>query len=101
MKLDIKIGDKVQVNQGKFAGKEAKILFLDKKNKRARLEGLKKHKVKTKKGDSKDLHGTFHFSSLTLVKPEQPKKEEKTEAPAETTKTEAPKEDAKAEEKKD
>jgi len=70
MKLGIKIGDKVVVTTGKLAGKEAAIVFIDKKNKRVRLEGLKVIKAKTKKG-TKDLHGTFHLSSLkALAKPE-------------------------------
>lgn len=76
MKLEIKQGTKVQVLTGKFAGKEASVLFVDKKTKRVKLDGLKKHKVKTKKGESKELHGTFNYSHLKLIKSEEPKKEE-------------------------
>lgn len=78
MKLEIKVGSKVKVTQGKFAGKDSKVIFIDKKNLRFRLDGLKVIKSKGKKG-GKDLHGTFHLSSLSLIKPEQP-----TEASAET-----------------
>lgn len=73
MKLEIRSGDKVQVIKGKFSGKEAKVLFIDKKTGRSRLEGLKKIQVKTKKGESKELHGTFHLTSLKLLKQEPPK----------------------------
>lgn len=72
MKLEIKVGDKVKVTQGKFEGKESKVVFIDKKNLRFRLDGLKVIKSKSKKGAGKDLHGTFHLSSLQLIKPEQP-----------------------------
>lgn len=68
MKLGIKIGDKAKVIKGKFAGKEADVLFIDKKNLRVRLNGLKKLSLKTKKGD-KEVHGTFHLSSLQIQKP--------------------------------
>jgi len=91
MKYSIKIGDKVKITKGKFSGKEDKVLEIDKKNNRIKLEKLKKDKVKTKKGD-KELHGTFHISSVAALKVvEKPKKEE---APAEAA--EAPKEEAAA-----
>jgi ribosomal protein L24 len=70
MKLAIKVGDKVQVVVGKLAGKEAAIIFIDKKNNRVRLEGLKVVKAAKGKKGGKDLHGTFHVSSLkALPKP--------------------------------
>ena len=67
MKLAFKIGDKVKVLRGKLAGKEAVVQFIDKRSKRVRLEGLKKIKS-TKKG-GKELHGTFHINSLSVIKP--------------------------------
>jgi ribosomal protein L24 len=69
MKIELKVGDKVKVNVGKFAGKEDTVQFIDKKSKRVRLESLKKQKVKTKKGQ-KDLHGTFALANLTVLKAE-------------------------------
>lgn len=97
MKLAIKPGDKVRVIKGKLAGKEASIIAIDKKAKRVRLEGLKKKKVKTKKGKEKELHGTFHVSSLRIIKPEPPK--EKEAAPREETASkEVPKGKAEAKE---
>lgn len=77
MKSTLKIGDKVVVTKGKYLGKEDKILACDKKNNRIRLEVLKKQPVKTKKG-AKEIHGTFHVSSLKLIAPEKPKEVEKT-----------------------
>lgn len=76
MKLALKTGDVAIVKKGKLAGKEGKILEIDSKNKRVKVEGLKKSK-----SGSKDLHGTFHINSL--IKKEEPKKE----AAAETTET--------------
>lgn len=67
MKIALKVGDKVRVLAGKFTGKEDVVSFIDKKNGRVRLETLKKQKVKTKKG-TKDLHGTFHLTSLKSLK---------------------------------
>lgn len=100
MKMPLKVGDKVKVLLGKYAGKEDKVAFIDKKNLRVRLEKLKKEKIKTKKGEAKELHGTFYLRNLELVKEEkpaeQPKEQESTEeSPAEETKAEA--EEAKAE----
>ncbi len=71
MKLAFKVGDKVKVLRGKYIGKEAVIQFIDKRSNRCRLDGLKKIKVKTKK-DSKELHGTFHITSLQVIKAEAP-----------------------------
>lgn len=65
MKLAIKIGDKATVLTGKFAGKQAEVTAIDKRNLRVQLAGLKKQTVKTKKGN-KDLHGTFHVTSLKI-----------------------------------
>jgi len=89
MKLAIKIGDKVQVTKGTSYGKEAKVVEIDKKNNRYKLDSLKKSKSKGKGG--KELHGSFHVASLRLLKAEPPKKEEKpaTEAPAKEAKKEA------------
>ncbi len=131
MKLGIKIGDKVEVIKGKFAGQKSTIAKIDKRTKRIVLEDLKKQKVKTKKNETKELHGSFHFLSLKVIRPEKPKVEEepkqaeapKTEGDAakaepvkaeakEETKVEAkenkkeekkeePKKEAKAEEKKE
>jgi ribosomal protein L24 len=67
MKFSYKVGDKVQVTVGKHAGKEAAISSIDKKAKRLQLDGLKKQKIKTKKGASKELHGTFHVSSVKAI----------------------------------
>ncbi len=69
MKVTLKVGDKVTVNTGKFAGKEDVVSFIDKKTYRVRLEKLKKTKAKSKKGGAVELHGTFHISSLTAIKP--------------------------------
>lgn len=77
MKIGLKVGDKVKVLTGKCAGKEAAIVAIDKKTARVKLDGLKKSKVKTKKGDSKELHGTFYARNLELIK------EEPAPAPAE------------------
>lgn len=71
MKFDIKVGNKVAVTKGKFFGKEAVVTAVDKKNKRIQLDSLKKSKSK-----AKDLHGTFHYSSLRLLNPPAPKAEE-------------------------
>lgn len=71
MKFDIKVGNKVAVTKGKFSGKEAVVTAVDKKNKRIQLDSLKKSKSK-----SKELHGTFHYSSLRLITPPAPKAEE-------------------------
>ena len=68
MKIGLNVGDKVKVLVGKFSGKEDKVIFIDKKTKRVRLEKLKKLKSKGKKG-GKDLHGTFHLASLVSLKP--------------------------------
>ena len=68
MKLTIKIGDKVKVTTGKFAGKEDVVSFIDKKTQRVRLTNLKKQKIKTKKGAAVELHGTFHVTSLAAIK---------------------------------
>lgn len=83
MKFEIKEGSKVKVVAGKHAGTEAAVIAVDTKNKRIKLDGVKVKKVKTKKGEQKELHGTFHVSSLQLVK-----EEPKTEAPAEEAKAE-------------
>lgn len=69
MKMTLKIGDKVKVTTGKFSGKEDTISFIDKKTQRVRLTNLKKQKVKTKKGAAVELHGTFHVTSLSALKP--------------------------------
>lgn len=95
MKFDIKVGTKVAVTKGKFAGKEAVVTAVDKKNKRIQLDKLKKSKSK-----NKELHGTFHYSSLRLVNPPAPKveeapaaqPEEKAAVPVEPAKPEAKKE---------
>lgn len=71
MKLLFKLGDKAKVTKGKLAGKVAPIAFIDKKNKRVRLEGLKQAQIKTKKGEAKTIHGTFHISSLEIIKTEK------------------------------
>lgn len=71
MKFDIKVGNKVAVTKGKFAGKEALVTKIDKKNKRIQLDSLKKSQSK-----KKELHGTFHYSSLRLLTPPAPKAEE-------------------------
>lgn len=71
MKFDIKVGNKVAVTKGKFTGKEAVVTAVDKKNKRIQLDSLKKIK-----SDKKELHGTFHYSSLRLLTPPAPKAEE-------------------------
>ena len=72
MKLQGKIGDKAKVLTGKFKGKEAAILFIDRKSGRVRLEGLKISKSKLKGGKTKELHGTLHISSLSIIRPEAP-----------------------------
>lgn len=72
MKLQVKIGDKALILTGKCKGKEAKILFVDKKSGRVRLEGVKILKSKLKGGKSKELHGSLHISSLQVIKPEAP-----------------------------
>lgn len=72
MKLQAKVGDRARVLQGKFRGKEAVIQFIDRKTGRVRLEGLKISKSKLKGGKSKELHGTLHISSLSVIKPEAP-----------------------------
>lgn len=88
MKIEINVGDKVKVLKGKAQGTEAVVVELDKKNKRAKLEGVKTFKVKTKKGDSKEVHGTYALANLEKVK-EEPKAEEPTqEAAAEEAKEE-------------
>lgn len=71
MKLAIKVGDKVQVITGKFAGKEDTVAAIDKKSNRVRLNALKKSKA-TKGG--KQNHGTFHVLSLKVLK--APEKQE-------------------------
>lgn len=99
MKLAFKVGDKVKVTKGKLVGKEAAVVSLDKKNKRVKLDGLKVAKIKTKKGESKELHGSFHFASVAVIKAEPPKEEAKEEAaPAEAAadKAEEKTEEAKA-----
>ena len=63
MKLGIKVGDKVKVLTGKFAGKEDTVSSVDKKRNRIRLSNLKKSKAK----DGKQNHGTFHVLSLKPV----------------------------------
>lgn len=65
MKLGVTIGDKALVLTGKFKGKTANVVAIDKKTARVRLEGLKISKA----GDKK-LHGTFHRTSLQIIKPE-------------------------------
>lgn len=75
MKLDIKVGDKVLVLKGKDAGKEANVVAVDKRSYRYRLEGLKVQTVKSKKGASRDLHGTYHLSSIKKVIVEAPAQE--------------------------
>lgn len=93
MKIEINVGDKVKVLKGKAQGTEAVVVELDKKNKRAKLEGVKTFKVKTKKGDSKDVHGTYALANLAIVK-EEPKQEAAAEeAPAEATEEAAPAEE--------
>ena len=85
MKIELKIGDKVTVLNGKFAGKEASILFIDKKTKRVRLDGLKKQTIKTKKGSAKELHGTFGMANVKakqVEKKEEPKQEAAAPTPA-------------------
>ncbi|MBF0106170.1 MAG: 50S ribosomal protein L24 [Deltaproteobacteria bacterium] len=94
MKLEIKTGDKVHVLKGKFFGKEAVVLSVDKKTNRYKLDGLKNKKVQTKKGSSVELHGTFHVSNLKVVKPEAPKAEPVKETPKEETKPETPNKDS-------
>ncbi len=83
MKIALKIGDTVTVTEGKYSGKEAKVLFIDKKNLRVRLEGLKKQTVKTKKGATKELHGTFSLANIKIKQAEQ-KQEAPVAAPAPT-----------------
>lgn len=68
MKIGLNVGDKVKVLVGKFAGKEDVVTFIDKRTKRVRLEKLKKLKTKGKGG--KELHGTFHLTSLSVLKPQ-------------------------------
>lgn len=80
MKIELKLGDKVEILNGKFAGKEAQVLFIDKKTLRVRLDGLKKQTIKTKKGETKELHGTFSLTNLKIKKAEQ--KQEAAAAPA-------------------
>lgn len=84
MSLGLKMGDKVRVLKGKFKGQEDVVFAIDKKNKRIHLAKLKKTKA-----DKKELHGTFHLSSLFVIRPEK-KVEEPTAAPVEpaTEKTE-------------
>ncbi len=67
MKLNFKIGSDAKVIVGKYAGKQAKVVAIDKRSNRVRLDGLKVVKAGGKKGGKKDLHGTFHVSSLVLV----------------------------------
>lgn len=76
MKLQAKIGDKATVITGKFKGKEANIVAIDKKNLRVRLEGLKLSKSKLKNGKFKELHSTFHVSNLVIAKNSAGKTEE-------------------------
>lgn len=84
MSLGLKMGDKVRVLKGKFKGQEDVVFAIDKKNKRIHLAKLKKTKA-----DKKELHGTFHLSSLFVIRPEK-KAEEPTATPVEpaTEKTE-------------
>jgi len=85
MKLGLKTGDTVEIIKGKYTGKKSKIVKIDKQRERVVLDGLKKSKVKTKKNETKELHGSFHVTSLKLfkeVKAAAPAAEEKTEAPA-------------------
>lgn len=70
MKLGVTIGDKAVVLTGKFKGKTANVVTIDKKTARIRLEGIKV----SKSGDKK-LHGSFHRASLQIIKPEAPKTE--------------------------
>lgn len=65
MKLGVKVGDQALVLTGKFKGKQANVVAVDKKNSRIRLEGLK-----VVKSGKKALHGTFHRASLQIIKPE-------------------------------
>lgn len=92
MKTPLKTGDQAKVLVGKFSGKTAQVIGVDSKAKRVRLEGLKVLEISNKKGQKKQLHGTFHLSSLQVIRPEPPKKEE----PAETAQVEQKAETSKA-----
>lgn len=94
MKLGMKIGDTVEVVKGKFAGQKSKITKLDKRSGRVVLEKLKKEKTK-----AKELHGSFHASSLQLVKVEAPKKEDAKTEEVKADATQETKTEVKAEEK--
>lgn len=89
MKLGLKVGDKAKVLKGKYKGKEANVVAIDKKTARVRLAG-----IKVEKGKKDATEGTFHRKTLELVKAEAPKQEE---AATEEAATEAPAEEAKAE----
>ena len=68
MKLHIKKNDNAVVLGGKDAGKQAKVLSVDSKNRTAKLEGLNLHKKHTKQNPQMKIKGGIleHESPIPL-----------------------------------
>lgn len=73
MKLHIKVGDTVKVISGTSNGQEGKVLSIDKKNMRAKVEGVnlvKKHQkpsAQDPQGGIVEMEGGIHVSNLMIV----------------------------------
>lgn len=94
MAQNLKVNDKVRVIAGDNKGKEAKIVKIDKQNKKAMLEGLKvveRHLKKTQfnpAGGKKTVHLGIDLSNLKLVESAKfVKADKKAKAKADTKKS--------------
>jgi len=72
-KLKIKIGDTVRVISGSSKGSEGKILLIDRKKSRVKVEGVnirKKHvkpSASRPQGGMEDIEGSIHISNVMVV----------------------------------
>jgi large subunit ribosomal protein L24 len=72
-KLKIKIGDTVRVISGSSKGSEGKILKIDRKKNRVKVEGVnigKKHvkpSASRPQGGMEDIEGSIHISNVMVV----------------------------------
>lgn len=72
-KLHIKVGDTVKVLAGEANGQEGKVLTIDRKKMRARVEGVnlrKKHQKPSAadpQGGIVEMEGSIHISNLMVV----------------------------------